>query len=350
MKLLCCYPDRRNSSPPRVMHFPFLKTLPMPSGPTYFDSNNRTLVCTECFGHFSHQWHVFESDGLALELRHYTLPPVNRPPIAAPLPRLEIRTNSPTRSELAGSLQVPTSKTLTASQSQPVSPGLRQNLMPRNRPVLSITPNTERRPPSSNRNSPANNPSPAPPSVQAGHDAHQNPGETSIYCYLCGLNSTRSFAHWLPSAPTPSDPTAPYFPYILNCPARSRAEELREDGSALVCTFCYHMVTCWQERARRLGRQSNRITRDYLGSLSVEAVRRRSGQQDPAAVDPCVQHAWLCLLRVRYSYLPQTGSCFACQGIITIFSRNCRHFYGNAYFYFFVEGLSVFKTTSSTSP
>lgn len=235
MKLLSCYPDRRNSLSPRVMHFPFLKTLAMPSGPTYFDTGNRTLVCTECFAHFSHQWHVFESDGLAFELRHYTLPPViHRPSLPAPAPRLEIQ------SDLAGSLHVATSKTLTATQSQPVSPGLRQNLMPRNRPVLSITPNAERRPPSSNRNSPAN-PSPAPPSVLASNDGHQNPGETSIYCYLCGLNSTRSFAHWLPSAPT-TDPTAPYFPYILNCPARTRAEELRDDGSALVCTFCYHMV------------------------------------------------------------------------------------------------------------
>ena len=80
MKLLHCYPNQhrdRSSQCGSVMHFPFLKTLPLPSGPlpSYFDSQNRTLVCSDCFGHFNHQWNVFESDGLSLELRHYTLPP-----------------------------------------------------------------------------------------------------------------------------------------------------------------------------------------------------------------------------------------------------------------------------------
>lgn len=309
MKLLSCYPDRRNSSPPRVMHFPFLKTLPMPSGPAYFDSGNRTLVCAECFAHFSHQWHVFESDGLAFELRHYTLPPVvRRPSLPAPPPRLEMHSNSPTRND--GSLQVPTSRTpttttTTTAQSQPVSPGLRQNFLPRNRPVRPTTPNAERRPPSSNRNSPAN-PSPAPPSSSlAGndHNPHHNPAESSIYCYLCGLNSTRSFAHWLPSALSPIDPAAPYFPYILNYAANSRAEGLREDGAALVCTFCYHMVTTADVHSRG-GTTTNRITYDHLGSFTVETVRRCPGQQDTPAVDSSVQHEWLCLLCLWYSYLP----------------------------------------------
>lgn len=239
MKLLCCYPDRRNAStsPPRIMHFPFLKTLPLPPGPAYFDSNNRTLVCVDCFTHFSHQWHVFESDGLALELRHYTLPPtVHRPSLLAPPPRLEIRPNSPTRPD--GVSHVSASKTTT--QSQPVSPGFRPNFMPRNRPVQPTTPNAERRPPSSNRNSPAN---PSPVLASVGNDSHQNPAESSIYCFLCGLNSTRSFSHWLTSTASPIDPTAPYFPYILNYSPSSRAEKLRDDGAALVCTFCYHMVT-----------------------------------------------------------------------------------------------------------
>jgi hypothetical protein len=239
MKLLCCYPDRRNTStsPPRVMHFPFLKTLPLPPGPAYFDSSNRTLVCVDCFTHFSHQWHVFENDGLALELRHYTLPPaVHRPSLLAPPPRLEINSNSPTRTD--GASHVSASKTPT--QSQPVSPGFRPNFISRNRPVQPTTPNAERRPPSSNRNSPAN---PSPALVSVGNDSHQNPAESSIYCYLCGLNSTRSFSHWLISTSSPIDPTAPYFPYILNYSTSSRAEKLREDGAALVCTFCYHMVT-----------------------------------------------------------------------------------------------------------
>ena len=74
MKLLSCYPDSRSPAS-HEMHFPFLKTLAAAPGPAYFDSFNRTLVCSECFAHFNHQWNVFENDGLAFELRHYTLPP-----------------------------------------------------------------------------------------------------------------------------------------------------------------------------------------------------------------------------------------------------------------------------------
>lgn len=124
-------------------------------------------------------------------------------------------------------------------------------------PPISPSGGAERRPPSSQSSNrtppstttPAQNTVSTPSSVIQDQPKENKSGGTSdssIYCFLCSLNSTRSFAHWLPSSPSSSDPAAPYFPYILNYAAGSRAESLREDGAALVCTFCFHMVNFHQ--------------------------------------------------------------------------------------------------------
>lgn len=318
MKMLCCYPpDRRHSSAgisgpppvsPKVMHFPFLKTLAKPVGPSYFDaSKNRTLVCSDCFLHFQHQWLVFEEDGLALELRHYTLPPAVH---HRPLPRSDTKDNrspcppsnvSPPMSNQRAAEGLLMLQTVTSSKppgsSSSVSPGHGTGrYQASSRPVIPpISPSggAERRPPSSQSSNrtppstttPAQNTVSTPSSVIQDQPKENKSGGTSdssIYCFLCSLNSTRSFAHWLPSSPSSSDPAAPYFPYILNYAAGSRAESLREDGAALVCTFCFHMVhSQWKQYedapASKSLQPSTRVynTHDYVCYVCGIATYRK---------------------------------------------------------------------------
>ncbi|XP_071447821.1 uncharacterized protein px, partial [Hetaerina americana] len=252
MSWLSTCPEGMNS---HAMHFPCLRHVARTSENACMDSHGRVLACSICSSHLTLQWEGYEAERIPLERRVYDIPsPLEEvgkrgdPAYTAHQPPQRIPPPSPPTHASSSSLQ-------NTPSTPSARPGAPEQCSPR------VTPSLPYPPPGHHHAIGVLHSDPTAPRGGVGGDqgnsydgrdassayppASNASSSSSIYCFLCGLHSDFNFARVLYGRPQGRN--APFFPFLLNHVSPANAEQLKEDGSALVCTFCYHsMIAQWR--------------------------------------------------------------------------------------------------------
>lgn len=268
-----------------IPYFPFLRELPRLNDDQGLlcddDSQGRVRACQTCNNSLINQWTSHQRDQISLEERTYSYPSLAGPQSSGrvtPGGTLTLHTSRATATPTSGrSLHSPGAN-LTPNKvdlSQPVitsSPAVKQcvttsKVIPTTTVESRVNTTLESRPRSnSNPHSPRVGQPPtchSPISVHSATSADpaHKPSTSSFYCFLCGFHSELSFARMLYSHA--QGKKAPYFPFLKHHVPKPRAEVLNEDGTALVCTFCYHSIMVQWARYQEVRNPVSAAARKY---------------------------------------------------------------------------------------